>query len=131
MAISKINTGLTLEYLKTAPESLYFDRKKAKVSIQDLANEIGSFANANGGLIVVGITDRGLVEGFNPYGIKKLNEFQKVVSNYLNPAPVYQCEVVKVKNEKNEDDNILLFHIEPIINYIVRNNKIKDMENNG
>lgn len=123
MVISKINTGLTLEYLKNAPESLYFDRKKAKVSIQDLANEIGSFANANGGLIVVGITDRGLVEGFNPYGIKKLNEFQKVVSNYLNPAPVYQCEVVKVKNEKNEDDNILLFHIEPIINYIVRNNK--------
>lgn len=53
MVISKINTGLTLEYLKNAPESLYFDRKKAKVSMQDLANEIGSFANANGGLIVV------------------------------------------------------------------------------
>lgn len=30
MVISKINTGLTLEYLKNAPESLYFDRKKLR-----------------------------------------------------------------------------------------------------
>lgn len=123
MNISKINLSLTLDYLTKTPENLYLDRKRAKISLQDLANEIASFANANGGIIAVGITDDGLIEGFNIYGSKKLNDCQKVVSGYLNPAPVYECELVSVKNQKQEDDYILLFHIESTMNYIVRNNK--------
>ena len=70
MNISKINSNITLDYLSKEPENLYLDRKRAKISLQDLANEIASFANANGGIIVVGITDDGKIEGFNPYGIK-------------------------------------------------------------
>lgn len=123
MNISKVNTILTLDYLTNTPEGLYLDRKRAKISLQDLANEIASFANANGGVIVVGITDAGVIEGFNACGLKKLNELQKVVTGYLNPSPVYECELIAIKNSKNENDNILLFHIEPAINYIVRNNK--------
>ena len=123
MIISKINTSLTIEYLTKNPETLYLDRKRAKVSLQDLANEVASFANANGGVIAIGITDEGIIEGFNLYGTKKLNDCQKVVSNYLTPTPVYECELVNIKNQKDEDDNILLFHIEPAMNYIVRNNK--------
>ena len=123
MNISKINTSLTIEYLTKTLENLYLDRKRAKVSLQDLANEVASFANANGGVIAVRITDDGIIEGFNLYGTKKLNDCQKIVSSYLNPAPVYECELVNIKNQKDEDDNILLFHIEPATNYIVRNNK--------
>lgn len=123
MNISKINSSLTIDYLTKTPENLYLDRKRGKISIQDLANEVASFANANGGIIAVGITDDGLIEGFNIYGPNKLNECQKVVSGYLNPSPVYEYELVDIKNERGEDDNILLFHIEPAMNYIVRNNK--------
>lgn len=123
MCISKIKMGLTIDYLTNSPESLYLDRKRAKISLQDLANEISSFANANGGIIAVGITDNGIIEGFNPYGTTKLNECQKVVSNFLNPVPNYNYELINIKNNKDEDDNILLFHIEPAMNYIVRNNK--------
>ena len=123
MNISKVNTSLTFDYLTKTPENLYLDRKRAKVALQDLANEIASFANANGGVIAVGIADDGLIEGFNQYGSKKLNDCQKVVSSYLNPSPIYECELVNIKNQKNEDDNILLFHIEPAMNYIIRNNK--------
>ena len=123
MNISKINSSLTIDYLTKTPENLYLDRKRGKIAIQDLANEVASFANANGGIIAVGITDDGIIEGFNIYGPNKLNECQKVVSGYLNPSPVYECELVDIKNERGEDDNILLFHIEPAMNYIVRNNK--------
>ena len=123
MNISKINSNITLDYLSKEPENLYLDRKRAKISLQDLANEIASFANANGGIIVVGITDDGKIEGFNPYGIKKLNECQKVVTSYLKTAPSSKTEIIKVKNFKNEDDNILLFYIEPAMNNIIRNNK--------
>lgn len=123
MNISKVNLSLTLDYVTKTPENLYLDRKRAKISNQDLANEVASFANANGGVLAVGITDSGEIEGFNKCGIDKLNDCQKVVSNFLNPAPVYECELVNIKNEKGEDDCIVLFHIEPAMNYIVRNNK--------
>ena len=88
-----------------------------------MANEIASFSNANGGVIAVGITDDGQIEGFNNYGINKLNDFQKIVTNYLSPTPNYKAELIEIKNNKNEKDNILLFHIEPALNFIVRNNK--------
>lgn len=61
MSLSKINRKITIDSLKE-PEHLYFDRKLAKISLSDLANEIMSFANANGGVVAVGITDDGIIE---------------------------------------------------------------------
>ena len=113
MSLSKINSSINLEYLKKEKENLYFDRKRAKISLQDLANEIASFANSNGGIIAVGITDDGKLEGFNTYGVEKLNDCQKVVTNYLKNTPTYKTELISIENEKLEKDNILLFHIEP------------------
>lgn len=43
----------------------------------------------------------GTVEGFNTYGVNKLNECQKVVTNYLKPAPNYNIELIDVLNYKN------------------------------
>ena len=51
MLTSNINPSITIDYLKNTDENLYFDRKRAKISNQDLANEIASFANANGGVV--------------------------------------------------------------------------------
>ncbi len=123
MSLSKINSRINLEYLKTEKENLYFERKKAKISLQNLANEIASFANSNGGIIAVGICDDGKIEGFNVYGKDKLNDCQKVVTNFLKNTPTYRTELIEIKNEKGEDDNLLLFHIEPELNYLIRNNK--------
>ena len=116
MSLSKIDSKLSLEYLTKEKENLYFERKRAQIALRDLANEIASFSNSNGGIIVVGITDDGKVEGFNPYGIEKLNGCQKVVTNFLKPTPKYRTELVDIKNDKGEDDKLLLFHIEPELN---------------
>ena len=123
MSISKFDPSITIDYLTNTKENLYFDRKGAKISNQELANEIASFANANGGVIAIGIKDDGTIEGFNIYGINKLNECQKVVTNYLKPTPNYNIELIDVLNNKNEKDTIILFHINPVMNFIVRNNK--------
>lgn len=123
MSLSKINSRINIEFLKNEKENIYFDRKRAKIALQDLANEIASFANSNGGLIVLGVKDNGEIEGFNLYGEEKLNECQKAVTNYLKNTPKYRMELIDIKNEKGEEDNILLFHIEPELNYLIRNNK--------
>ncbi len=122
MSISRINKNLTMDTLRE-PENLYFDRKSAKADSRDLANEIMAFANANGGTLAIGITDKGEIEGFNKYGIKKLNDVQKIASTYLKPSPIYEYELTNVQNSKGEEDSILLFHIEPSMNYVVRNTK--------
>ena len=123
MNISKFNTLLTMEYLTNNVENLYFERKSARISNLDLANEIAAMANANGGTIVVGITDDGNPEGFNEVGNTKLNNIQKVVNNFLKPSPVYKTEIIKIKNIKGEEDHLILFHVSPANDFVVHNNK--------
>lgn len=122
MTLSKINKKITLEYLKE-PENLYYDRKSAKIDLKSIANEVMAFANAQGGILAVGIKDNGEIEGFNKYGINKFNEAQKIVSSYLKPTPICNCEIVEINNIKDEEDKILLYHIEPSMNRVIRNVK--------
>ena len=79
MQVSKINTIITLDYLTKNAENLYFERKQGKVSNADLANEIAAMANANGGTIVVGVTDDGVISGFNELGENRLNDVQRLL----------------------------------------------------
>lgn len=122
MTLSKINKKITLEYLKE-PENLYYDRKSAKIDLKSIANEVMAFANAQGGILAIGIKDNGEIEGFNKYGINKLNEAQKIVSSYLKPAPICNCEIIEINNVKGEKDRVLLYHIEPSMNRVIRNAK--------
>lgn len=122
MSLSIINKKITSDYLRE-PENLYYDRKSAKLDKKDIANEVMSFANAQGGVLAIGILDNGEIEGFNKYGIDKLNEAQKIVNSYLKPTPLYNYEIINIKNIKGEDDKILLFHIEPSMNKVIRNVK--------
>lgn len=122
MTLSKINKKITLEYLKE-PENLYYDRKSAKIDLKSIANEVMAFANAQGGILAIGIKDNGEIEGFNKYGINKLNEAQKIVSSYLKPAPICNFEIIEINNVKGEKDRVLLYHIEPSMSRVIRNAK--------
>lgn len=56
---SRINPLLTLRYMQTENENKYFDRKSGQIRVADLAPHISAFANADGGTLVIGISDRG------------------------------------------------------------------------
>ena len=73
---STVNPMLTLEYLTTEHEIIYFDRKSALVKPSDIADLISAFANAEGGTIVIGISDkRRVLEGINSVGEDKIYSF--------------------------------------------------------
>ena len=61
MAISKIDPTLSIDKLRTIAESQFFDRKSGRLAANDLAVQLSAFANASGGLVVVGIEDDGRV----------------------------------------------------------------------
>ena len=118
---SSYNPFLTLEYMQTEHENKYFDRKSAKIKPSDLAPLISAFANAEGGTIVIGISDKTLeIEGIHQYGMDKANEFIAIPKNGCKPMPQYNEEFLNVINSKGEEDQLLLLHIQPCVDQIVR-----------
>lgn len=120
---SKINSILTIKYMCNERENQFFDRKSAKKDVKELANHVAGFANASGGTLVIGIADDGKIEGFEDCK-DKYNNFLKVTStDYLKTIPNYENETIDVINYKGNKDKILLIHIRPSINTIIRNSK--------
>ena len=120
---SKINSILTIEYMCNENENQFFDRKSAKKDIKELANHIAGFANASGGTLVIGISDDGKLEGFEECP-EKYNKFLKITSgDYLKTMPKFENETINIINYKGNKDKILLIHISPSINTLIRNVK--------
>lgn len=82
---------LTLEYLSNEKEGQYLDRKSARIKPSDIARHIVAFANANGGVLAIGIEDNGEITGFNNKDSKSINDFLNV--------PFSSC--VGIKNTQN------------------------------
>ena len=49
--------NITNQYLIESEENQYFDRKSARIKPVDILRHIVAFANANGGVLVVGIEE--------------------------------------------------------------------------
>ena len=123
MLQSQLNEELNEEYLRFAKENQKFDRKSAKKDIKELANHIAGFANASGGTLVIGISDDGKLEGFEECP-EKYNKFLKITSgDYLKTMPKFENETINIINYKGNKDKILLIHISPSINTLIRNVK--------
>lgn len=118
---SKINPLITLEYMQTENENKYFDRKSAQIRVVDLAPHISAFANADGGTIVIGISDKKrILEGIDSCGDEKINEFINAPKDCCRPMPRYREEFIDITNEAGQPDRILLLHIEPSVDQVVR-----------
>ena len=117
---SQYNRLLTLEYLQAEKENKYFDRKSGKIKPSDLAKHISAFANADGGTIVIGISDNKTIEGINQFGETKINAFINAPKNGCKPMPRYEYELIDVINSKGESDRILLLHISESVDQIIR-----------
>lgn len=123
MIKSKINPILTLDYILKEDENKYFDRKSAQVKPSDIASLISAFANAEGGTIVIGISDKTRrIEGINQFGSEKINSFISAAKDYCQPMPVSEEEYLDVMNNAGEWDRILLLHIHTSENQIVKTN---------
>ena len=121
--VSKINTMLTLEYMQNEHENKYFDRKSAKIRVADIAPLISAFANADGGTVVIGISDKQRsLEGINSVGEDKINTFINAPRDYCKPMPRYEYEFIDIVNDKGEPDKLLLLHIEESVDQIIRVN---------
>ncbi|MBP5595654.1 MAG: putative DNA binding domain-containing protein [Pseudobutyrivibrio sp.] len=121
---SEINKMLTLEYICSEDENKYFDRKSAKIKVSDLAPLISAFANADGGTIVIGVSDKDrTLEGINHCAQDKINDFINAPRDCCKPMPRYQEEYIDIINKSGAKDRILLLHIFASVDQLIRTTK--------
>lgn len=104
---------LTLDYIINEPENKVFDRKLAQVRPTELAELISAFANADGGSIVIGVSDtKKMLEGINHLSPEKLNLLISAPKDCCKPTPRHEVEYMDIINDKGEADQLLILHIE-------------------
>lgn len=117
MPISKIDPTLSIEKLKTMTEGQFFDRKSGRLAAKDFAHQLSAFSNASGGLVVLGIEDNGDITGVME---ERENEFRSAAFEYLQTPPDCKIEIVNLMLETNIPGRVLLFHIFPSANEIIK-----------
>lgn len=118
---SEYQSFLTLDYIVNEPENKMFDRKSARVKSADLAPIISAFANAEGGTIVIGVSDKSReIEGIDSIGPDGINNLIVAPKDTCTPMPQYHEEFLSVVNNKGKADRLLLLHIEASPEQVIR-----------
>ena len=87
----------------------------SKIKPSDLATLISAFANAEGGTIAIGISDKTKrIEGLHQCDDNKINLFLNAAKDGCIPMLRYEEECIDVFNDIGEKDRILLLHIRAI-----------------
>ena len=121
---SKIYPALTLEVMTSREEGQYYDVKSAQKKPSDLADIVSAYANAEGGIVVIGISDKTRrVEGVNAQGEEKINNFLNLPKDCCNPMPEYRHEFVDVMNDAGKPDRLILLHIKPSVDRVISTSK--------
>jgi ATP-dependent DNA helicase RecG len=97
--------------LLSLPEDQWLERKSARVSARDLANVLVGFANADGGLVVVGLHD-GEVEGINGHPVRQ-NEHLQANLDFCVPPVRAQVRYPKCINKQGDPDLLFVMDVEP------------------
>ena len=108
-----------LEYLCFAPENQYLDRKSARKKPGELLKHLIGFANADGGLLVIGVEDDGSISGFKSQGAHDVNEFRQIDRNQAFYPLAKEVREIEVINKNDENDIIVVISIEPSINRVI------------
>ena len=103
--------ALTIEDIITRKEGQTFDCKSVQIEPKALAVPIVAMANADGGTIAIGVSDKTRrIEGVDG-NEKRLNDLLRVPFDFCNPSVRIRCEYIPCRDYEGNDNRILLIHI--------------------
>ncbi len=108
-SVSNINTLVTKEYLQTQIENQYFERKglgDKDIKPTKIAEELIGMLNADGGILVFGVSDKGEIEDLKILG-DKLKSYRTLIFDFIQPACNVEIEDIEIDGQL-----LLLFHVE-------------------
>ena len=102
---------MTIQDIITRKEGQTFDCKSIQIEPKALAVPIVAFANADGGVIVIGVSDKTRkIEGVDQY-TEKLNELLRVPLDFCNPSVPITSDLLPCTDKDGNENHILLMHI--------------------
>lgn len=107
MQLSIAERGPALLGLK---EDQWFDRKSSRVGARELANSEVGFANAEGGVVAVGLAD-GRVEGIDARR-DRLNDWQQAALDFTVPPVRAHSELLPCLNSADQADHLLIIEVD-------------------
>ena len=113
-----------VEYYIKSPEGLYFDRKSARIEPDDIVRHVIAFANANGGVLAIGIENDRTLTGFNKFSLKpnatvySPEDYKDTILKECFPYPPIMFK--NLPYGPNEKDFIFLICIDSSGNEVIR-----------
>jgi ATP-dependent DNA helicase RecG len=97
--------------LLAVSEDQWFDRKSSRIGAQDLANVLIGMANADGGVIVIGLHNR-KVEGVDR-SARQITGWQQATIDFTTPVVRCRPRLVDCIREGGDEDRLLVFDVDP------------------
>lgn len=103
-------TTMTIEQMCVTKENQLFDRKSAKIESTAIATPIIAFANADGGLLAVGIENNGEITGIDDF-TKNINEILRASLDFCRPSIIIETEIINCIDRQGRNNHLLLIRI--------------------
>ncbi len=97
--------------LAELPEDQWFERKSARIEPRSLADALIGMANADGGILVVGLRS-GTIEGTDRIPAKR-NELMQASLDYCEPPLRVSQRLIACRSERGESDHLLVIEAQP------------------
>ena len=102
---------MTIQEIQNRKEDQTFDCKSIQIDSKALAIPIVAFANADGGVIAIGVSDKTrTIEGVDQE-TQKLNDLLRVPFDFCNPSISVTCTYEPCTDKDGNENRILLMHI--------------------
>ena len=102
---------MTIQEIISRKEDQTFDCKSIQIEPKALAVPIVAFANADGGVITIGVSDKTRkIEGVDQH-TEKLNELLRVPLDFCNPSVPITSDLLPCTDKDGNDNHILLMYI--------------------
>ena len=102
---------MTIQEIRTRKEDQTFDCKSIQIDPKALAITIVAFANADGGDIAIGVSDKTRkTEGVDQH-TEKLNELLRVPLDFCNPSVSITSELLPCTDKDGNENHIILMHV--------------------
>ena len=102
---------MTIQEIITRKEDQTFDCKSTQIDPKALAVPIVAMANADGGVLAIGVSDKTrTIEGVDQQA-DKLNELLRVPFDFCNPSIPVTCSYLPCTDKDGNENHILLMEI--------------------
>ena len=101
---------MTIEEIQNTTEFQTFDRKSARIDAKGLATAMIALANADGGIIALGVEDDGTITGTDG-NQEHVNDLLRVPFDYCVPSLSVRPEYLEVTDITGQVNHVILLHV--------------------